>query len=67
MTQEWRCQDCKKLLGTVEGKRLRIRYARRHEYLVGLPADGTCSRCGALNELPRIRYRNERPSVVTTS
>jgi hypothetical protein len=48
--REWRCTRCGKLLGVQRGARLHLRFARGHEYLVGLPATGTCRVCGTLNE-----------------
>lgn len=48
--REWRCDRCGKLLGVHDGSRLHLRFARGHEYRVGLPALGTCRSCGALNE-----------------
>jgi hypothetical protein len=29
---------------------MHLRYARGHEYLVGLPVQATCRGCGTLNE-----------------
>lgn len=57
--REWRCIRCEKLLGIHNGVRLHIRFAKGHEYLVGLPATGTCRSCGALNE-----FREEHPETV---
>lgn len=51
MGREWRCTQCGKLLGVFEGERLHIRFARGHEYLVGLPTTGACRCCRTLNEL----------------
>lgn len=51
MEREWRCTHCEKLLGMIEGDRLHIRFARGHEYLVGLPTTSVCRSCGGLNEL----------------
>jgi len=51
MEREWRCTKCGKLLGVFEGERLHIRFARGHEYLVGLPTTGVCRYCRTLNEL----------------
>jgi len=48
--REWRCTGCGKLLGMRRGERLHIRFARSHEYVVGLPATGVCRGCGTLNE-----------------
>ena len=48
---EWRCGKCGKLMGVHNGARLHIRYAKGHEYLVSVPATGTCRGCGTLNEL----------------
>ena len=49
--REWRCGECGKLLGVVDEGRLHIRFARGHEYRVGLPATGICRGCRRLNEL----------------
>jgi len=51
MEQEWRCSNCKKLLGMIRGERLHIKFARGHEYLVGFPATSVCRTCRTLNEL----------------
>jgi len=48
---EWRCSKCGKLLGVVEGTRLRIKFSRGHDYLVGFPATGVCRGCHSLNEM----------------
>lgn len=47
---EWRCRRCGKLLGVVRDGRLHLRFARGHDYLVGLPASGVCRGCRTLNE-----------------
>ena len=51
MEREWRCSRCGKLLGVLEGERLHIRFARGHEYLVGLPTTCVCRSCRTLNEI----------------
>jgi phage FluMu protein Com len=48
--QEWRCSHCDKLLGIVCERRLHLRFARGHEYLVGFPATSVCRGCRTLNE-----------------
>lgn len=48
---EWRCKQCGKLLGVVDGAHLHIRFTRGHEYLVGFPVTCVCRNCGTLNEL----------------
>lgn len=53
MEQEWRCRTCSKLLGVTSKNRLQIRFARGHQYAVGLPAATTCRGCGTLNELAK--------------
>jgi len=50
--QEWRCSRCGKLLGVFIDNRIHIKFVRSHEYLVGLPATGTCRACGTLNQSP---------------
>ena len=51
MKREWRCTKCEKLLGVLQRGRIHIRFARGHEYLVGLPASSVCRHCRTLNEL----------------
>lgn len=51
MTTDWRCTTCGKLLGTRTGDRIRITFARGHDYIVGLPAVATCRGCGKLNDI----------------
>jgi len=36
----------------LDGDRIHIKFARCHEYIVKLPAYGTCRGCGTLNESP---------------
>ncbi len=50
MKQDWRCTQCGKLLGVLKDSRVHIRFARSHEYFVGLPVTGVCRSCGTLNE-----------------
>lgn len=50
MEQDWRCASCGKLLAILRGDRLHIRFARGHEYLVGLPVTCVCRNCRTLNE-----------------
>ena len=59
---EWRCTQCEKLLGRTKGDRLHVRFARGHEYLVGLPTICICRCCGTLNELcfPRDAVAQEQ-------
>lgn len=52
MREQWRCTQCGKLLGVIEGARLQIRFARGHQYVVGLPATSVCRGCRTLNEVP---------------
>jgi phage FluMu protein Com len=49
---EWRCHRCNKLLGLRTETRVHLRFARGHEYLVGLPVTATCRGCRTLNEIP---------------
>jgi len=60
MEQEWRCTRCGKLLAVLRGDRLHIRFARGHEYLVGLPVTCVCRNCRTLNE--RHDHDTERAS-----
>jgi len=48
---EWRCSRCGKLLGRLLDGQLHLRFARNHEYIVGLPATAMCRGCGTLNRL----------------
>jgi len=48
--REWRCTRCRKLLAILRSDRLHIRFARGHEYLVGLPVTCVCRNCRTLNE-----------------
>jgi len=64
MEREWRCTQCGKLLGVLKGKRLHIRFACSHEYLVGFPATGICRCCGTLNEHPTgVKSVNQAAAV----
>jgi phage FluMu protein Com len=51
MTTDWRCKKCGKLLGIRSDDRIHITFSRGHDYIVGLPAVGTCRGCGSLNEI----------------
>ena len=62
--REWRCTRCNKLLGLHDGVRLHIRFARSHEYFVGLPVTATCRGCGALNEYPPGIPEKDRRTAV---
>ena len=46
--QEWRCQDCERLLGKFNTMQLQIR-RKPLDYVVGFPVYATCPSCGALN------------------
>ena len=61
--QEWRCSECRTLLGILEGSRLHIRVARRYTYFVSLPVTCSCYRCGNINELS-MDYTKEKCSNV---
>lgn len=61
MEQEWRCTRCGKLLAVLRGDRLHIRFARGHEYLVGLPVTCVCRNCRTLNE------RHDHDTEMTSS
>ncbi len=63
MEQEWRCTRCGKLLAVLRGDRLHIRFARGHEYLVGLPVTCVCRNCRTLNE----RHDGGRECASSTS
>lgn len=49
-SDDWRCASCGRLLAVLRGDRLHIRFARGHEYLVGLPVACVCRNCRTLNE-----------------
>ena len=49
LPNEWRCLECKKLLGIRRGTRLQIR-VHGHDYAVNLPVDATCRGCGTFNQ-----------------
>ena len=51
MRQEWRCTNCGKMLGVIDGIRLHIQFARGPKYIANLPATSTCQVCGTINEL----------------
>lgn len=48
--QHWRCTRCDKLLGVQQDGCLHLRFAHRHEYVVGFPVVATCRGCGTLNQ-----------------
>jgi len=50
LSPEWRCTRCDKLLGVCRDGRMHLRFARGHEYFVGLPVQATCRGCGTLNQ-----------------
>jgi hypothetical protein len=45
---DWRCQDCQRLLGKDNGAQMQIR-RKPLDYVVGFPVYATCPGCGALN------------------
>lgn len=45
---DWRCQDCRRLLGKDNGTQMQIR-RKPLDYVVGFPVYATCPGCGALN------------------
>jgi len=47
-TEEWRCQDCGKLLGKGNGDQMQIR-RKPAEYVVSFPVTAKCPGCSALN------------------
>lgn len=49
---EWCCTKCSKLLGILHHRRIVLRFAGGHQYIVAPPASTICKRCGALNEIP---------------
>lgn len=66
LEREWRCTQCGKLLGQTKGDRLHVRFARGHEYLVGLPATCACRYCGTLNELRSLQDAGAQEVVQPT-
>lgn len=49
-SSDWRCTECRKLLGVGRDGRMHLRFARGHEYLVGFPVTATCRSCSTLNQ-----------------
>ena len=47
-TQDWRCQDCGKLLGKGNGSQMHIR-RKPAEFLASFPITAKCPGCGSLN------------------
>lgn len=45
---DWRCQDCQRLLGKHNGSQMQIR-RKPLDYVVGFPVYAICPGCGALN------------------
>ena len=45
---DWRCQECRRLLGKDNGAQLQIRY-KPLDYIVGFPVSTVCPGCGVLN------------------
>lgn len=62
---EWRCQQCGKLLGKVEGTRLHLKFGRGYDYLVSLPATSVCRKCHSLNEL--TTHKDVQKEAILTS
>ena len=56
LNPEWRCTRCDKLLGVCRDGRMHLRFARGHEYFVGLPVQATCRGCGTLNQASSPTY-----------
>lgn len=67
MKHEWRCRCCNKLLGLLEGDRLHIRFARGHEYIVGVPATSVCRSCRTLNEIPTPKAQEGNKVFIETT
>lgn len=61
--REWRCSECGHLLGVLEGNRLHIRFARGHEYIVGLPVTCVCRTCRSVNELGLQQIERGGPAL----
>lgn len=47
-TQDWRCQDCRKLLGKYNSDLMHIR-RKPAEFTAGFPITAKCPGCGLLN------------------
>ena len=47
---DWRCTQCRKLLGVIQDGGLHLRFSQGHEYFVTLPATAICRGCGTLNQ-----------------
>lgn len=65
MGRDWRCARCRMLLGIVDGDRLHIRFARGHQYIVGIPATSVCRGCGTMNEIALPRGRDPSAQLKT--
>ena len=50
LSSEWRCTSCDKLLGVCRDGGMHLRFARKHEYIVGFPVVANCRGCGTLNQ-----------------
>jgi rubredoxin len=46
---QWRCTQCRMLLGVIKDGGLHLRFSRGHEYFASLPAKAICRGCGTLN------------------
>ena len=49
-SDDWRCHNCRKLLGRLKNGVMHLRFERGHEYIVSLPAVATCRGCNSLNK-----------------
>lgn len=50
-TTDWRCTQCRKLLGRCHDGRVLIQFARGHRYAGSVPMTAVCRCCGTLNEV----------------
>ena len=55
VVREWRCTRCQKLLGVFRHKRIHLRFAGGHQYVVSCPVTTVCRRCDTLNEVAEER------------
>jgi len=65
--QEWRCNQCGRLLGQLLDGRLHLQIARGRAYLVGFPVTTACLGCRALNELATANALVARPKAPITA
>jgi len=50
-TEDWRCQDCGKLLAKCQGTQIHIQIGNKHRYVIDGKVTAVCPRCESLNSL----------------